>query len=144
LLTDSGVTQLPNEPDNPYALALTVYLRGIAVLLLILGLRHWLYIAGVFEEPGWSFETMTTKWRFATINLAVIDLVAAVGLWMRVSWGNVIWIYAACFEITLHTLFHSTFGFDVLVLVFHILALAGFVALVILEKRYEASAGGRR
>lgn len=141
MLTDSGVTQLPNEPDNPYSLALTVYLRGIAVLLMLMGLRHWLYIAGVFEEPGWTLDTMTTKWQFATINLAVIDLVAAVGLWMRVTWGNVIWIYAACFEIALHTLWASTFGLDLLVLLFHLASLAGFVVLVILEKHYETKAG---
>jgi len=137
-MIDSDVTQLPSEPDNPYALALTIYLRGIAALLMILGLRHWLYIAGVFEETGWSFETMTTQWQFITIHLGVVDLVAAVGLWMRVSWGNVLWIYAAVFEIALHTVFAETFGLDLIVVAFHILSLAGFAALVLLGRRYEA------
>jgi len=137
-MIDSDVTQLPSEPDNPYALALTIYLRGIAALLMILGLRHWLYIAGVFEEDGWSFETMTTQWQFITIHLGVVDLVAAVGLWMRVSWGNVLWIYAAVFEIALHTVFAETFGLDLIVVAFHILSLAGFAALILLGRRYEA------
>lgn len=139
-MTDSDVTQLPSEPDNPYSLALTVYLRGIAALLMLLGLRHWLYIAGIFTEPGWNFETMSTQWQFVTIILAVVDLVAAVGLWMRVAWGNVLWVFVAVFEIAMHTVFAQTFGLELIIVAFHILSLAGFAALLVLERRYEAKA----
>ena len=44
--------------------------------------------------------------------LAVVDLVAAVGLWMRVAWGKVLWICAAVSEIALHTVFIRPFGSD--------------------------------
>ncbi|WP_029073817.1 DUF6163 family protein [Kaistia adipata] len=138
-MIDNEVTQLPSEPDNPYDLALTIYLRGVAAMLLLLGLRHWLYIAGVFQDPGWSFETMSTPWRAVTIQLAVVDLVAAVGLWMRVAWGNVIWIYVALFEIAMHTVFAETFGLDLLIVAFHIITLLVFVALLVMSKRHEAA-----
>lgn len=138
-MIDNEVTQLPSEPDNPYDLALTIYLRGVAAMLLLLGLRHWLYIAGVFQDPGWSFETMSTPWRAVTIQLAVVDLVAAVGLWMRVAWGNVIWIYVALFEIAMHTVFAETFGLDLLIVAFHIVTLLVFVALLVMSKRHEAA-----
>lgn len=138
-MIDNEVTQLPSEPDNPYDLALTIYLRGVAAMLLLLGLRHWLYIAGVFQDPGWSFETMSTPWRAVTIQLAVVDLVAAVGLWMRVAWGNVIWIYVALFEIAMHTVFAETFGLDLLIVSFHIVTLLVFVALLVMSKRHEAA-----
>jgi len=137
-MIDDEVTQLPSEPDNPWSLALTIYLRGIAALLLLLGLRQWLYIAGIFNEPGWSFETMTTEWQFVTIHLAVVDLVAAVGLWMRVSWGNVLWVYAAVFEIAIHTAFSETFGLDPIIVGFHLVSLAGFLALVLMDRRRQA------
>ncbi len=136
-MMDNEVTQLPSEPDNPWSLALTIYLRGIAALLMLLGLRHWLYIAGIFNEPGWTFESMTTEWQFVTIHLAVVDLVAAVGLWMRVSWGNVLWIYAAVFEIAIHTFFAETFGLDPIIVGFHLGALAVFAALLFMERRRE-------
>jgi hypothetical protein len=139
-MIDNEVTQLPSEPDNPYDLALTIYLRGVAAMLLLLGLRHWLYIAGVFQDPGWSLETMSTAWRAVTIQLAVVDLVAAVGLWMRVAWGNVIWIYVALFEIAMHTVFAETFGLDLLIVAFHVVTLLVFVALVVMSKRHEAAA----
>ena len=55
---------------------------------------------------------MSTAWKIATMHLAVVDLVAAVGLWMRVAWGKVVWIYAALSEIAFHTVFIGTFGSD--------------------------------
>ncbi len=137
-MIDNEVTQLPSEPDNPWSLALTIYLRGIAALMLLLGLRQWLYIAGIFNEPGWTFESMTTEWQFITIHLAVVDLVAAVGLWMRVSWGNVLWVYAAVFEIAIHTAFAETFGLDPIIIGFHVGSLAVFALLLLMERRREA------
>jgi hypothetical protein len=139
-MMDNEVTQLPSEPDNPYDLALNVYLRGVAAILLLLGLRHWLYIAGVFQDDGWSLETMSNQWRFVTINLAVVDLVAAVGLWMRVAWGNVIWVYIAMFEVAMHTVFADTFGFDWLIVSFHVVSLLVFVGLLVMSRRHEAAA----
>jgi len=136
-MIEQEVTQLPSELDNPWALALTIYLRGIAALLMLLGLRHWIYIAGVFDEPGWTFESMDVAWRIVTIHLAVVDLVAAVGLWMRVSWGNVLWVYAAVFEIAIHTVFASRFGADPIIVGFHVAALAVFVALLLMQRRHE-------
>jgi hypothetical protein len=140
-MIDNEVTQLPSEPDNPYDLALTVYLRGVSCMLLILGLRHWLYIAGVFQDPGWSFETMSAPWQLVTIHLAVVDLVAAVGLWMRVAWGNVIWVYVALFEVAMHTVFAETFGLDLIIVAFHLVSLLIFVALLVMSRRHEALAG---
>jgi hypothetical protein len=74
-----------------------------------------------------------------TIQLAVVDLVAAVGLWMRVAWGNVIWIYVALFEIAMHTVFAETFGLDLIIVAFHVVSLLVFVALVVMSKRHEAA-----
>ena len=68
---------------------------------------------GVVAGAGGTFEAMNTPWKIATMYLAVVDLVAAVGLWLRAAWGNVLWIYAALSEVAMHTVFighlrHST------------------------------------
>ena len=34
-------------------------------------------------------------WQTATVFFAVIDLVAAVGLWLAAAWGAVVWLTAA-------------------------------------------------
>jgi hypothetical protein len=47
-----------------------------------------------------------------------------------------VWIYAALSEILLHTLFSDTFGFDFLIVAFHLLTISSF--LVLLARRAEA------
>lgn len=141
-MSRSDVTELPSEPYNPYTLALNGFVRGVAAVLLLLGLRHWIYISGLFADPGWNLVSMSSAWRFVTVNLAVVDLVAAVGVWMRVRWGNVLWLYAAILEIGMHTVFAQRFGVEPFVLAFHILALGGYFTLVILGRRYQETPGG--
>ena len=75
----------------------------------------------------------------ATIHLAVVDLVAAVGLWQRVAWGNVLWIYAALFEVAMHTVFIGTFGADYLVVAFHVFTVAGFGIVAFAARRAAAN-----
>jgi hypothetical protein len=104
-------------------------------LLMLLGLFHWAVILGVVAGAGGMFEEMSTPWKMATIHLAVVDLVAAVGLWQRVAWGNVLWFYAALFEVAMHTVFMSTFGPDYLVVAFHIVSVAGFLIVALAARR---------
>lgn len=142
-MIEPDVTTLPGVSVNPWSLALTAYLRGIAALLILLGLRHWIYISGIFTEPAWSFESMNLAWRFVTIHMAVVDPVAAVGLWMRVAWGNVLWVYVAVFEIAIHTVFADTFGFDPLIVGFHVVSLLIFIVLLVMQRRHDASLAAR-
>jgi hypothetical protein len=133
---DTRVTAEPNPV--PYDRILSVYLRVLSAAMLLLGLRQWAIILGIIGAGGGTFEAMSTGWKIATMHLAVADLVAAVGLWMRVSWGNVIWIYAALAEIALHTAFMSTFGGDAMVIAFHVLTIAAFVFFWIMVRRASA------
>jgi hypothetical protein len=116
-------------------LILDIYGRVMSGLLMLFGLFHWAVILGVVAGAGGMFEEMSTPWKMVTINLAVVDLVAAVGLWQRVAWGNVLWVYAALFEVAMHTLFAGTFGTDFLVVGFHVLTLGGYAALAFIARR---------
>lgn len=121
------------------------YGRVLSLVLLLFGLRQWAVIVGVAASPGGTFETMSVAWQMSTMYLAVIDLVASVGLWMRVAWGNVLWICAALSEIAFHTFFANTFGIDYTIVAFHLLALGGYAALVtIVRKDRRAWPFGRR
>ena len=120
-------------------LVLDVYGRVMSGLLMLLGLFHWAVILGVVAGAGGMFEEMSTPWKMATIHLAVVDLVAAVGLWQRVAWGNVLWFYAALFEVAMHTVFMSTFGPDYLVVAFHIVSVAGFLIVALAARRAAAN-----
>jgi hypothetical protein len=78
---------------------------------------------------------MDMSWKVATIVMSVIDLVASVGLWMRVAWGKVVWLLAALSGIALHTVFVRTFGSDLPMTLLHVLTIAAFVVLTFLVRR---------
>jgi hypothetical protein len=122
---------------NRYPLILDLYGRAMAIVMMFLGLRQWAVILGITASAGGMFEAMSAPWQLATMHLAVVDLVAAVGLWMRVAWGNVIWIYAAISEIALHSVFNKVFKNDLLLVGFHLATILGFVTLIALSRRAE-------
>ena len=126
------------ERANRFPLMIEVYARALGVVMMVIGLRQWAIILGVITVHGMTFETMPTPWQLATMHLAVVDLVASVGLWMRAAWGNVIWIYAALSEIVLHTVFAGTFRNNILVVAFHLLTITGFIVLHFLARRGDA------
>lgn len=126
-----------------------VFKRVLATVLILVGLYHWASIVGITSIGPAPFPELSGIWQWATINLAVSYLVAAVGLWILVSWGLVVWIYAAVVEIAMYTVFAGTFGLN-LVAVFLQLALvaayAGYaLAIERAEKhRYEDEREARR
>ena len=76
--------------------ALVWFMRLTALAWMLKGLARWALILGI---GGPSFATMESGARAATIAFAVIDLVAAVGLWLTSAWGGVIWLLAALGEV---------------------------------------------
>ena len=116
---------------------LNIYGRVMAGIMMLLGLREWAIIVGILDAPIGAFEAMPTPWKIATMHLAVVDLVASVGLWQRVAWGNVVWVYAALAQIAMHTVFVATFGSDILIVAFHAVTLSVYLALFMMERRRE-------
>ena len=49
-------------------------------------------------------------WQAATVFFAVIDLVAAVGLWLAAAWGAVIWLMAVASMLAVEIFFPQVFG----------------------------------
>jgi uncharacterized membrane protein (DUF2068 family) len=122
-----------------YRRTIDVYGRVVSVVLLLLGLRQWAVIVGLASSFGGDFETMTIGWKVATMYLAVINLVAAVGLWMRVAWGNVLWLCAAASVIAFHTYFIEIFGTDYPAVIFHVVAMSGYAVLIVLTRKEQKS-----
>lgn len=131
-----------NTAPNPVErleLTLDVYGRVISGVMMLLGLRQWAIIIGIINGSGSvGLEQMPTAWQFATAHLAVVDLVASVGLWQRTAWGNVVWIYAALAEIAMHTVFIQTFGSNYLIVFLHAAAIVGFATILLMLRRAAA------
>jgi hypothetical protein len=132
---DEIITVAP-KPDR-YQIALYYYEIVLAVLMMGLGLRQWGLIVG-FKIGGATFEAMSAPAKIVTMYLAVADLVAAVGLWMRVAWGRVIFIAAAISDIGFHTAFVATYGANWVLVAIHAVALVLYAILAVLARRRPA------
>lgn len=118
-----------------YKGALAGFQRLMSILLLCIGVFYWAIIIGVMPGGSGPFIDMTVAGKVAIVHIAVANLVAAVGLWMRVAWGTVIWIYAALSAVVMHAVYASVFGGNFLLVLFQVLALLIFVVLVIQVRR---------
>jgi len=100
--------------DNGWTGRLVLYLRAMACVSMIQGLYHWAAVCGLIGEEG-GFEAHPQAWQATTAFFAVIDLVAAVGLWLVAPWGAVVWLTATVSMIVVHLFFDQVYGTDMTV-----------------------------
>lgn len=81
------------------------FMRALALVWLVKGLAAWTVILGVSPTSSMSFETATTGYQGAMIYFAVIDLMAAVGIWLTSNWGGVLWLLAVMSHLILAVFF---------------------------------------
>src|ERR1700710_5127 len=78
--------------DNAWTRRLVFFLRIMAVISVIKGLYHWAQVTGFIGGEDDAFENQPIAWQTATAYFAVIELVAAVGLWLATPWGGGVWL----------------------------------------------------
>lgn len=89
---------------------LILFLRAMAAISMLKGLYHWAQVCGIGVDEAQSFEYRSIAWQTATVFFAVIDLVAAVGLWLAAAWGAVIWLTAIASMLAVEIFFPQVFG----------------------------------
>src|SRR6201995_2756032 len=72
----------PDSDDNIWTRRLVLFLRVMAMLSIMKGLYHWAQVTGFIGGEDDAFENQAMAWQAATVYFAVIELVAAVGLWL--------------------------------------------------------------
>lgn len=93
---------------------LVVFLRVMAVVSIVKGLYHWGRVCGIGASEADLFQYQPIAWQVATVFFAVIDLVAAVGLWLAAAWGAVIWLMAVASMLAVEIFFPQVFGAGVM------------------------------
>jgi hypothetical protein len=89
---------------------LVLFLRIMAAVSLVKGLYHWTQICSIGAAPGQGFEARPMAWQSVTVFFAIIDLVAAVGLWLAAAWGAVVWLTSVVCMAAVELFFPAVYG----------------------------------
>ena len=131
--TDALETREPRR--SPWTQRLILFLRVMAGFAMLKGLYHWSLVLGIGDGAGSTFESASMPWQAATIFFAVIDLVAAVGLWLAAAWGGVVWLTAAISMAAIELFFPQVYGGRILIALFEFIAIFAYIALALLAGR---------
>lgn len=115
-----------------------IFLRLVAIACLWFGLQFWAMLVGYSFGGHARFDLLTVPWRAAATSLAVVFPVAALGLWLAVSWGPVIWLIGAGAQALMHGPWADVYGANNMMLALHALIAAVYALFRLalwLEKR---------
>ncbi len=114
---------------------LVAFLRVMAAVSLIKGLYHWAVVCGISPIANASFDNQTVPYQTATVFFAVIDLVAAVGLWLAAPWGAVVWLTSIISMAAVEILFPQIYGGQYWVVMSELILLAAYLTLALQAAR---------
>jgi hypothetical protein len=123
------------QHEHVWTSRLILFLRVMAALSLAKGLYHWSAICGIGVRPDNGFEAQALPWQAGTVFFAVIDLVAAVGLWLAAAWGAVIWLTAVVSMAAVELIFPQVFGGNIWVVAVELTLLGCYLILAIQSAR---------
>lgn len=121
--------------DNAWTRRLVLFLRIMAVISVVEGLYHWAQVTGFVGGEEEAFENQPLAWQTATVYFAVIELVAAVGLWLATPWGAVVWLTTVVSMAVIELMFPAIYGGSLLVVAIEALMLASYLALAWMAAR---------
>jgi fatty acid desaturase len=128
-------TRKEAQQQGPWTRRLVLFLRIMAVLSMLKGLFHWSVVLGIGEGPDTQFASNPVPWQTATVYFAIIDLVAAVGLWLAAVWGAVVWLTAAVSMAAVEAFFPQIYGGSVVVVAVELALLCCYLFLAMQSAR---------
>lgn len=147
-MTDPGVHEQALEPVSAaaeegrtqrWARRLVIFLRVMAAVALLKGLYHWAVICGLDSAAVIAFESSTLPYQTATVFFGVIDLVAAVGLWLAAAWGAVVWLTSVISMAAVEALFPQIYGGHLWVIAAELVLLLVYLSLALMAAREQAA-----
>jgi hypothetical protein len=108
---------------------LVLYLRLMAGVAMLKGLYHWGQVTGFVGGEQEAFLNQPMAWQSATVYFAVIELVAAVGLWLATPWGAVVWLTSIVSMAVIELMFPLIYGGNFVIVIVELLLLAVYLGL---------------
>jgi len=128
-MTSAVAANASESGDGAWTLRLVIFLRVMAVLAIIKGLYHWAQVTGFIGGEDDAFENQSMAWQTATVYFAVIELVAAVGLWLATPWGAVVWLTSVVSMAVIELMFPTIYGGSIVIIAVEGVLLLGYLAL---------------
>jgi Family of unknown function (DUF6163) len=120
-----------------WARRLVMFLRAMAGLSMLKGLYHWAVVCGINAPTPGGFADYPTPYQSATAFFAVIDLVAAVGLWLAAPWGAVVWLTSVISMIAVEMLFPQIYGGRIWMIIVEFVLLGTYLWLALKAAREQ-------
>jgi Family of unknown function (DUF6163) len=115
---------------------LALFLRVMGCVSMIKGLYAWAQVCGIIGDEG-GFEAHIQSWQVTTAYFAVIDLVAAVGLWLLAPWGAVVWLTSTVSLIVVQVFLPQVYGTNIFVIALCLLAIVAYLGLALMAAREQ-------
>jgi hypothetical protein len=128
-LPDAIASGLSETGQDIWTRRLVLFLRAMAVFAMVKGLYHWALVIGFIGTGDEAFEVQTLAWQTATIYFAVIELVAAVGLWLATPWGAVMWLTTVVSTAVIELMFPAIYGGSFIVVAIEVTCLVAYLVL---------------
>ena len=128
-------SERPESDENVWTRRLVLFLRVMAVLSILKGLYHWAQVTGFVGGEDDAFENQSMAWQAATVYFAVIELVAAVGLWLATPWGAVVWLTTVVSMAVIELMFPGIYGGSLTVVAVEAVMLGAYLALAWMAAR---------
>jgi len=128
-------TERIDGDENAWTRRLVLFLRVMAIVSILKGLYHWGQVTGFIGGEEEAFENQPMAWQAATVYFAVIELVAAVGLWLATPWGAVVWLTTVVSMAVIELMFPGIYGGSLVVVGGEAFMLAAYLALAWMAAR---------
>ena len=86
-----------------------IYLRILAIIMAYGASVHIANLLGFGEMP---WQEMPIAWKIGDFVYGLLDLVTAVGLWQRTTWGIICFLSAIASQFLIYTVFIDYFAFN--------------------------------
>lgn len=114
---------------------LVIFMRVVAVLWIGEGLVEW--AAVLADQDGTVFATASVQRISAIVFFCILDLIAAVGLWLATPWGGVVWLVTVGGQLLSLALLPGFWTHPWLLALRNIVLVASYLALAWLAARQE-------
>ena len=129
-VSDAAInSQAATADEGAWTRRLVLYLRVMAGVAMLKGLYHWAQVTGFVGGEEEAFLNQSIAWRSATVYFAVIELVAAVGLWLATPWGAVVWLTSIVSMAVIELMFPLIYGGNFIIVMIEAVLLAIYLAL---------------